>query len=56
LRSTIPITEENEYESSRRERFSSPLELVSSHSSTGDITYYGSSFVHTWLVMFTKGK
>jgi hypothetical protein len=56
LRSTIPINKENEYESSRRERFSSPLELVSSHSSTGDITYYGSSFVHTWLVMFTKGK
>jgi hypothetical protein len=56
LRSTIPINKENEYESSRRERFSSPLELVSSRSATGDITYYGSSFVHTWLVMFTKGK
>jgi hypothetical protein len=23
---------------------------------TGDTTYYGSSFVHTWLVIFTEGK
>jgi len=56
LPSTIPTYKEAENGSSCRERFSSPLGLVLSCNATGDTTYYGSSFVHTWLMMFTKGK
>ncbi len=55
-RSTVSIDEETEDESALRERMSSPLGSVSSCSATGDITYYGAPFVHTWLLMFTKGK
>lgn len=47
---------EDENKSSRRERFSSPLGVVKSCSCTADTTYYGSPFVYTWLMMFTKGK
>jgi hypothetical protein len=54
--SIVPTDKETEDESAYRERLSSPLGLVSSYSATGDTTYYGSSFVHTWLVTFTKGK
>lgn len=53
---SVRAEEEIESESSRRERFSSPLGLVVSCSATGDTSYYGSPFVHTWLVVFTKGK
>ena len=47
---------EDEKKLSRRERFSSPLGVVVSCSCTADTTYYGSPFVYTWLMMFTKGK
>lgn len=48
-------TNEDEKKSLRRERFSSPLEVVVSCSCTADTTYYGSPFVYTWLMMYTKG-
>ncbi|CAF3324011.1 unnamed protein product [Rotaria sp. Silwood2] len=56
LPSSIVIEEETENESSRRERFSSPLGLVLSRSATENTAYYGSPFIHIWLVIFTKGK
>jgi hypothetical protein len=54
--STVSTDEKTEDQSSRRERYSSRLGLVLSCSATGDTTYYGSSFVHNWLLMFTEGK
>jgi hypothetical protein len=53
---TISTDEETEDKLARRERLSSSLGFVSGSSATGDTTYYGSEFVHTWLLMFTKGK
>ena len=50
------VVEENENESARRERFTSPLGFVKSCSCTADTTYYGSPFVYNWLLMFTEGK
>ncbi|CAF5144981.1 unnamed protein product, partial [Rotaria sp. Silwood1] len=49
LPSNIVIEGETEDESSRRERFSSPLGLVLSRNATEDTTYYGSPFIHVWL-------
>ncbi|CAF3945760.1 unnamed protein product [Rotaria sordida] len=49
LPATIVIEGETEDESSRRERFSSPLGLVLSRSATEDTTYYGSPFIHVWF-------
>jgi hypothetical protein len=53
---TISTDEETEDKLARRERLSSSLGFVSGCSATEDTTYYGSEFVHTWLLMFTKGK
>ncbi|CAF1235793.1 unnamed protein product [Rotaria sordida] len=49
LPATIVIEGETEDESSRRERFSSPLGLVLSRSATEDTTYYGSPFIHVCI-------
>ena len=46
---TIPNADETEAEASSHERLSSPLGLALQCSATGDLTYYGSSFVHDWL-------
>jgi hypothetical protein len=54
--SIVSTDEETNEESVRRERLSSPLGSIMSCSATGDTTYYGSVFIHTWLLMFTKGK
>jgi hypothetical protein len=56
LPSIISIDEQKKDESSFCGRLCSPLGEVLNCSTTKDTTYYGSSFINTWLLMFTKGK